>query len=53
MTVAFSIILQGTRLKIFPDEIAAYDQDIGINAPVYYTFNAGKSSFHKGKIKSR
>nr|CAD7397929.1 unnamed protein product [Timema cristinae] len=36
---------QGTRLKIRPRDIAAYDQDMGINADIYYTFNSGGSDY--------
>ncbi|XP_021935515.1 protocadherin Fat 2 [Zootermopsis nevadensis] len=32
--------LQETRLLIQPREIAAYDQDLGINADIYYSFNS-------------
>nr|CAD7437671.1 unnamed protein product [Timema bartmani] len=37
--------MQGTRLKIRPRDIAAYDQDMGINADIYYTFNSGGSDY--------
>ncbi|XP_049947286.1 fat-like cadherin-related tumor suppressor homolog [Schistocerca serialis cubense] len=37
--------LQGTRLKVLPREIAAYDQDVGINAPIYYTFNSATQDY--------
>ncbi|KAJ9600573.1 hypothetical protein L9F63_026289, partial [Diploptera punctata] len=30
---------QGTRLVVHPRDIAAYDQDLGINAAIFYTFN--------------
>lgn len=32
---------QGTKLRVFPREIAAYDQDLGINANIFYTLNSG------------
>lgn len=35
------LLPQGTKLKVFPNEIAAYDQDVGINANIFYTFNSG------------
>ncbi|XP_059478572.1 protocadherin-like wing polarity protein stan [Neocloeon triangulifer] len=31
--------LQGTELKIHPRDIMAFDQDVGINATILYTFN--------------
>jgi hypothetical protein len=34
-------LFQGTRLQIQPRDIAAYDQDLGINAAIYYSFNSG------------
>ncbi|KAG8264736.1 hypothetical protein J6590_004757 [Homalodisca vitripennis] len=34
---------QGTRLRIHPREILAYDQDTAINAAIYYSFNAENS----------
>ncbi|KAL3281094.1 hypothetical protein HHI36_004318 [Cryptolaemus montrouzieri] len=34
-----SVAVSGTVLKIQPRDIKAFDQDKGINAPVYYTFN--------------
>lgn len=33
--------LRGSRVRLTPHDLAAQDQDKGINAPVYYTFNAG------------
>ncbi|GLG93434.1 Protocadherin-like wing polarity protein stan [Gryllus bimaculatus] len=36
--------VQGARLRVRPREIAAYDQDVGINAPVLYSFNSGEYS---------
>lgn len=36
---------QGTRLKVLPRDIVAYDQDIGINAPVFYSFNSGNFNY--------
>jgi len=32
---------QGTKLRVFPREISAYDQDLGINANIFYTLNSG------------
>uniref|UniRef100_A0A1V1FIP7 Putative CTL9 n=1 Tax=Reticulitermes speratus TaxID=60591 RepID=A0A1V1FIP7_9NEOP len=32
--------VQGTRLHIQPRDIAAYDQDLGINAAIFYSFNS-------------
>lgn len=32
--------MQGSFLKILPRDVAAYDQDSGINAPIYFTFNS-------------
>lgn len=40
----------GTVLKIRPGDIKAYDQDKGINAPVYYTFNGVGQDYHLFKI---
>lgn len=37
-----SFCLQGTRLRVQPREIAAYDQDLGINAAIVYSFNSGE-----------
>lgn len=34
-------MFQGTKLRVFPREISAYDQDLGINANIYYTLNSG------------
>uniref|UniRef100_A0A1B6EHK3 Cadherin domain-containing protein n=2 Tax=Cuerna arida TaxID=1464854 RepID=A0A1B6EHK3_9HEMI len=34
---------QGTRLRIHPREILAYDQDTAINAAIYYSFNTENS----------
>uniref|UniRef100_A0A1B6C9V6 Cadherin domain-containing protein n=1 Tax=Clastoptera arizonana TaxID=38151 RepID=A0A1B6C9V6_9HEMI len=31
---------QGIKLRIQPQEIAAYDQDLGINAAIFYSFNS-------------
>ncbi|XP_001942850.2 protocadherin Fat 4 [Acyrthosiphon pisum] len=31
---------KGTKLRVFPREIAAYDQDLGINANIFYTLNS-------------
>ncbi|PSN55988.1 hypothetical protein C0J52_02158 [Blattella germanica] len=31
---------QGARLLVQPRDIAAYDQDLGINAAIFYTFNS-------------
>ncbi|XP_075236204.1 protocadherin Fat 4-like Cad96Ca [Lycorma delicatula] len=36
---------QGTRLHILPREIAAYDQDLGINAPIYFSFNSANQDY--------
>lgn len=36
---------QGTRLLIQPRDIAAYDQDLGINAALFYTFNSGGADY--------
>ncbi|XP_050523125.1 protocadherin Fat 4 [Daktulosphaira vitifoliae] len=33
------IAAKGTKLRVFPREIAAYDQDLGINANIFYTLN--------------
>ncbi|BES97298.1 CA [Nesidiocoris tenuis] len=30
----------GTKLKIQPREIAAFDQDLGIKSPIFYSFNS-------------
>ncbi|XP_067014510.2 protocadherin beta-6 isoform X2 [Anabrus simplex] len=30
---------QGTQLRVRPREISAYDQDVGINAPIYYSLD--------------
>ncbi|KAJ8951840.1 hypothetical protein NQ318_019815 [Aromia moschata] len=30
---------KGTALVVHPRDIRAFDQDLGINAPIYYTFN--------------
>ncbi|KAJ9593864.1 hypothetical protein L9F63_027493 [Diploptera punctata] len=45
---------QGTRLVVHPRDIAAYDQDLGINAAIFYTFNTGvdKSLYHQTKTVS-
>ncbi|XP_065202017.1 protocadherin beta-11 isoform X2 [Planococcus citri] len=36
---------QGTRLRISPREISAYDQDLGIKSPIYYSFNSEGSDY--------
>ncbi|XKL64605.1 hypothetical protein PGB90_004691 [Kerria lacca] len=36
---------QGTRLKISPREISAFDQDLGIKSPIYYNFNSEGSDY--------
>ncbi|XP_069687408.1 protocadherin-15 [Periplaneta americana] len=36
---------QGTRLTIHPRDIAAYDQDIGINAAIFYSFNSAGTDY--------
>ncbi|XP_071440055.1 protocadherin beta-9-like [Hetaerina americana] len=35
----------GTRLEVLPQEIMAFDQDVGINAPILYTFDSGSSEY--------
>ncbi|XP_044750836.1 protocadherin-16 [Coccinella septempunctata] len=40
----------GTVLTILPRDIKAFDQDKGINAPVYYTFNGLGLDYHLFKI---
>lgn len=37
----FIFHIKGTKLRVFPREIAAYDQDLGINANIFYTLNSG------------
>ncbi|KAL1140379.1 hypothetical protein AAG570_000311 [Ranatra chinensis] len=36
---------QGTRLRILPRDMAAYDQDVGIKSPLIYSFNSGGSDY--------
>jgi len=36
---------RGTRLRLSPADLKAFDQDSGINAPVYYSFNSGTSTY--------
>ncbi|XP_034231706.1 protocadherin-like wing polarity protein stan [Thrips palmi] len=38
---------QGTRLRVQPREIAAYDQDVGINSAVVYSFNSAGGSDYR------
>jgi hypothetical protein len=40
-------MLQGTELQLHPRNIAAFDQDVGINATILYSFNGGE--FHRNK----
>ncbi|KAI5732173.1 hypothetical protein M8J77_022670 [Diaphorina citri] len=35
----------GLRLDLKPRDIAAFDQDLGINAPIYYTLNSADSFY--------
>ncbi|XP_063224193.1 protocadherin Fat 4 [Bacillus rossius redtenbacheri] len=35
----------GSQLRVSPRDIAAYDQDVGINADIYYTFNSGGGDY--------
>ncbi|XP_073972027.1 protocadherin Fat 4-like Cad96Ca [Rhodnius prolixus] len=37
--------VQGTRLRILPREITAFDQDLGIKSPIFYSFNSGGSDY--------
>lgn len=41
ITMYYFLQNQGTKLRVFPREIAAYDQDLGINANIFYTLNSG------------
>ncbi|KAK9879638.1 hypothetical protein WA026_006703 [Henosepilachna vigintioctopunctata] len=43
----------GTILKILPRDIRALDQDKGINAPVYYTFNGISPDYALFKINRK
>jgi hypothetical protein len=45
-------VFQGSRLLIQPRDIAAYDQDLGINAAIYYTFNSGEMKLRKDRPTS-
>ncbi|XP_014245575.1 protocadherin Fat 4 [Cimex lectularius] len=36
---------EGTRLSIKPTEIAAFDQDLGIKSPLFYSFNTGLTEY--------
>lgn len=38
---------QGTVLTIRPRKVAAFDQDMGINAPVSYSFTSGQCALHE------
>ncbi|XP_017769674.1 PREDICTED: cadherin-related tumor suppressor-like [Nicrophorus vespilloides] len=45
--------IRGANLVLKPREIKAYDQDLGINAPVYYSFNGNNSYFKINRITGR
>ncbi|KAF6212648.1 hypothetical protein GE061_013174 [Apolygus lucorum] len=36
---------EGTKLKIQPREISAYDQDLGIKSPIFFSFNSEGSDY--------
>lgn len=33
--------VRGTRVRLSPQDLRAVDQDLGINSPVFYSFNSG------------
>ncbi|GLV38516.1 Cadherin 96Cb [Carabus blaptoides fortunei] len=44
--------LEGVQLRVQPRDIAAYDQDTGINASVYYSFNFVNADYGLFDIRS-
>lgn len=43
--------VKGSILVIKPRDVGAYDQDVGINAPIFYTWNSVGSDYHLFKIE--